>query len=286
MKKLFFISLFAFSLNNLVYGQKLYVPEGSVETVLGTGRIGLGWPLPNAGFHINSENDDFLWFDHGSSPRFFVSKRGATSMGTASGVAGNLDDMLRIINPTGPSTSARIEASASNAYWIANGKNHGSGLIMENEGDAKAFIYWSKSNGQGLIFDETSANGEEMIIKDGNVGIGTRDLEHKLNVDGTIKARAVICTTNWADFVFENDYKLRPLEEVERYIKENNRLPEIPAATEVQKNGISLGEANTLLLQKVEELTLYLIQINKENKVLQSEMDVLKSKLLHTLQQK
>jgi hypothetical protein len=91
---------------------------------------------------------------------------------------------------------------------------------------------------------------------------------YKMAIAGGILTEKVRVATNgttfWADFVFDKDYKLRPLSEVESYIKANNHLPEIPSTAEVTKNGIDLAETQALLLQKVEELTLYVIEQNKK----------------------
>ncbi len=102
------------------------------------------------------------------------------------------------------------------------------------------------------------------IDNDGNVGIGIPNPENKLDVNGTIRATEVKVATGWADFVFESDYNLNSLEEVDTYIQQNGHLPEIPTAKEVEENGISLGEMNAKLLQKIEELTLYTIEQQKE----------------------
>ena len=74
----------------------------------------------------------------------------------------------------------------------------------------------------------------------------------------------VVETTTWADFVFENDYTLMPLQELNNYIIDNKHLPEIPTTKEVKENGISVGEMNAKLLQKIEELTLYTIDQQKQ----------------------
>ena len=101
----------------------------------------------------------------------------------------------------------------------------------------------------------------------GSVGIGTTATgSHKLAVEGSIGAREIkVEASGWSDFVFENNYELRTLEEVEEHIAEKGHLPEIPSEAEVTENGINLGEMNAKLLQKIEELTLYLIEQNKEN---------------------
>ncbi|UOE40066.1 hypothetical protein MTP09_09045 [Chryseobacterium suipulveris] len=81
----------------------------------------------------------------------------------------------------------------------------------------------------------------------------------------TEKVKVEFANANgWADYVFENDYKLMPLEELKTFIKKNKHLPEVPTATEVVENGLELKEFNALLLKKVEELTLHLIQLNEK----------------------
>jgi hypothetical protein len=102
----------------------------------------------------------------------------------------------------------------------------------------------------------------------GNVGIGT-DLSsniagHRLSVNGSIHAKKVVIETGWSDFVFDKNYQLLSLAEVEAYIKKNGHLPNIPSATEVENNGGDLGELVKLQMQKIEELTLYVIRLEKE----------------------
>lgn len=99
----------------------------------------------------------------------------------------------------------------------------------------------------------------------GMVGIGTAPNNNfRLSVNGNIRAREVIVETGWSDFVFEKEYYLPSLTDVEEHIKKFGHLKDIPSAMEVQNNGIGLAEINTKLLQKIEELTLYIIEMNKQ----------------------
>ncbi|QXP60425.1 hypothetical protein [Olleya sp. HaHaR_3_96] len=121
------------------------------------------------------------------------------------------------------------------------------------------------------LYEDVPTKGEwyfpsgDLIVDNGNVGIGTTNNEAwKLAVNGNIRAKEIKVETEWADFVFNEDYKLPTLQEVENHIKENKHLKDIPSAKEVEENGIFLGEMDSKLLLKIEELTLYLIQQQKE----------------------
>lgn len=107
----------------------------------------------------------------------------------------------------------------------------------------------------------------------GKIGIGTTSPDYKLDVIGTIRAQELKVDMQGADFVFEEDYDLRPLNEVEAFVKENKHLPEIAPAADMQTNGVNQSEMNQKLLQKVEELTLYVIEQQKLIKELQNRMD-------------
>lgn len=112
------------------------------------------------------------------------------------------------------------------------------------------------------------------IMDNGNVGIGTLNPgSYRLAVEGTIGAREIRVTNAnpWPDYVFNNRYNLKSLSSLEAYIRKNNHLPNIPSAQEVKENGIELGQMNAKLLEKIEELTLYVIELKKEIEQLKKE---------------
>jgi len=121
----------------------------------------------------------------------------------------------------------------------------------------------------------------------GNIGIGSDLLSNtynninnyfKLSVNGSIRSKEIVVETGWADFVFNENYKLITLDEVEKYINEKGHLPDIPSAKEVEENGVNVGELLKLQMQKIEELTLYLIEQDKRMQKMKKELDELKKK--------
>lgn len=114
----------------------------------------------------------------------------------------------------------------------------------------------------------------------GNVGIGTTTPDSKLAVNGTIHSKEVKVDMNsWPDYVFKPEYDLLPLNDVKTYIDKNQHLPDIPSAQEIAKDGLNLGEMNKLLVKKIEELTLYLIEVKKESEILKEKQKITDEKL-------
>jgi hypothetical protein len=119
----------------------------------------------------------------------------------------------------------------------------------------------------GSTWDEMMSLDQSGVLRIGASRVTACGTGCKLAVNGTLVATEVKVATvaNWPDYVFESDYNLRPLDAVEEFIKTRGHLPDMPSAKEIESNGVSLGGMNAKLLQKIEELTLYLIDIKKEN---------------------
>ena len=153
--------------------------------------------------------------------------------------------------------------------------------------DEGYLILSGNPNGYGnrnVYINRYTSNGDViMTAGSGQVGIGVSDPQHKLDVagiihaegliaEGEIRASEIIVSTTGADFVFADDYQLRPLSEVKAFITENKHLPEIKSAQVMQENGVGINELQIQLLQKIEELTLYILQQEERIKALEAEL--------------
>ncbi|MCH7403553.1 interleukin-like EMT inducer domain-containing protein [Belliella kenyensis] len=136
-----------------------------------------------------------------------------------------------------------------------------------------AFVGNNLSN--ALVYGNGAVSGAALIVNHlGNIGIGTNSPNNKLEVNGTIRAKEVkLEATNWPDYVFEKDYKLMPLEAVKSFIDQKGHLPGLKSAKEYEEEGVNMLELNQKLLEKVEEVTLYLIQ---QQKLIESQAELIK----------
>jgi hypothetical protein len=159
-----------------------------------------------------------------------------------------------------------------------------------NKGTGNVFLGFNagySEKGSGKLYIHNSPATTPLIYGEfGNrrLGINTKKTEdagviYTLSVNGKIRATEVKVYTGWADFVFADDYQLKSLNDVEKFIQENKHLPDVPSEKEVTENGIFLGEMNATLLRKIEELTLYSIEMNKRIEKLEQENQALKKQL-------
>lgn len=122
------------------------------------------------------------------------------------------------------------------------------------------------------IYDDTAGKYRFTISRDGNIGIGTINPQYKLDVRGEAHFCEVrVSTQGFCDYVFDDEYQLMSLDELSEFIKTNKHLPNIPSEAEVMKEGnFDLGEMNKILLEKIEELTLYILQQEERIKALEA----------------
>ncbi len=246
-----------------------------------TGNVGIGVTSPSYGkFQISGEGEGeglCIYNGTGSTLRMyrkndigFITRAGDDSKGIAINSSGYIG--IGSTNPTGGKLQISGEG-AGEGLCIYDGT--GSTLRMYRKNDI-GFLTRAGDDLRGIA-----------ITGNGNIGINTTTPDYKLDVNGTIRAKEIKVATGWSDFVFDTNYDLPTLNEVEQYIAQHNHLPEIPSAAEVEENGISLGEMNAKLLQKIEELTLYVIEQNKKIVYLNdknNEKDVLVQELMKRIE--
>jgi len=179
------------------------------------------------------------------------------------------------IGTKSPTYNFHIKDTEHSGQTIESGLGFDNFIVFK-ESTKQTFKIGIDSDKDLFKISRTNFNDYSLVMDyNGNVGIGTNYTgTHKLAVEGSIGAREIkVEASGWSDFVFQKDYDLKPIEEVETYINTNNHLPDIPTAKEVVQNGINLGEMDAKLLQKIEELTLYIIEQNKRIEELENKLD-------------
>ncbi|MFZ1528536.1 MAG: hypothetical protein WAT19_07295 [Ferruginibacter sp.] len=207
------------------------------------------------------------------TPTGLSAKAGATGTGTFS-LAGNqyMTGSLNVAGDITMGTSSTIYSPTR--LYLAGGNMR---LDMTNSGSygVQTFTY-SSSPAAGIV-----GGIYQFVVGNGYVKIGSvttpNPAGYKLYVDQGILTEkvkvAVAGTAQWSDYVFAKDYQLMPLGYVEQYIKEHKHLPNVPSAEEMVKEGNDLGKTDAKLLEKIEELTLYLIELKKENELLKKRVE-------------
>jgi hypothetical protein len=231
--------LFLTSFVNIAISAQLYTPSNTVgvTTNPSSGNVGVGTSTPTELFHVNAGN-------------------------------------LKVSNGNVLLDTSTIEVNGGNIL-MKGSQDVGDIIFINNTGQQYARIYTNPQGSRSLNFTTQLNNTPNLFISDlGNVGIGSVNPDSKLTVKGKIHAEEVkVDLAVPADYVFQKYYKgnsdLKPgytmlsLEEVEAFTKENEHLPNIPSSKEIKENGLQVGEMTNLLLQKIEELTLYTIELKK-----------------------
>jgi hypothetical protein len=237
-----------------------------------SGKVGIGTLTPSASLEItNSGNKDAL------------------RVGINTNRANTITQLLNSMAVVAVDNSDMASSGAVAWDFYNNGSNPSwSGTLMQYSGTAvPGNAYGLPASNQGRLLFQNVLNGviatngvtdifispnntiSTSFLANGSVGIGTTNPgTFKLAVEGKIGAREVqvTATTPWPDYVFTNEYKLITIDSLNNYLQKVGHLPNMPSAKEVEENGgIELGKMNTRLLEKVEELTLYIIQLKKEN---------------------
>lgn len=250
-----------------------------------TANVGIGTENPTAKLSIKTPINSTGWTHIGGSDSIIVTEGiggVSASIGTVSNHAfrihtngmGKLSvypggEVVVGSNATGSFGKFTVE-TLNNSYGISH-LGEGGNILATRMGGTSAGI-GTFSNTNMRIF----ANGASAIFVSsgtGNVGIGIDFPSYKLEVNGSIRAKEVIVeSTSWPDYVFDNHYKLPLLSDVENFIQQNNHLPNIPSAKEIETQGLHIGDTQKKMMEKIEELTLYMIEKSKEIDLLKKQV--------------
>jgi trimeric autotransporter adhesin len=279
------------------FGTDVNLVTGSVAkmTVKLNGKVGIGTTNPNASLEIKStsfpsspslklyDNNVIgysrLQFQNASGPSYWQiaglnSTVNANEVLTFSNSASG--DLMSITGDgkVGVGTTNPTEKLSVTTLTNTTGITHTDGTIKLGTfvgGSANGGYFGTVSN-HPLHFYTNDGSAQVTLLQNGNFGIGITNPAEKLAVNGRIRSKEVLVeAANWPDFVFDEKYALPILSEVEKFIAANKHLPNIPSANEVETNGQNLGDIQKKLLQKVEELTLYIIELNKRIEKLEAE---------------
>jgi len=272
----------------------------SVLTWNATGRVGIGTTNPNSKLHVANSNDgmefipgttnQLLSYNRGGSPDYvdfllrakdlYFETNGSQKMKIAT--TGRVDITTEDANTTLGSAAAALRIQ--NKSNVSAAFNEKAELQFQADGSqvnaviAASYSSYDGTNGTGAHMIFGTKNSTDVAVQErmrltqnGVLMIGggytnTYNSRYKLLVEGTIGANEVYVTLTrpWPDYVFGNNYKLLSLKELDAFIQKNKHLPNMPSAAEIKKEGgVNLGDMNAKLLEKVEELSLYIIQLEK-----------------------
>ncbi|MGE0589956.1 MAG: hypothetical protein AB7O48_15365 [Cyclobacteriaceae bacterium] len=251
---------------------------GNQSLIIRDGRSGINWNYIQWDFSDGSRDwllgrratdGNFTLWRNGLNEVWTVANNGNMGLGTISpnsklhiykSTTGNSDASIAVDGPANSERAIVFRDNGSDAWWFGR----------DNTGDMNTGIgFWRSGVGFALALRDN-----------GNVGIGTSNPQNKLDVNGTMHAKEVKVDLNgWPDYVFNESYNLTPLSELKEYVNTNKHLPGVPIAKDVEENGVMLGEMNKVLLQKLEEVTLYLIELKEENEDLKSRLERIEKRI-------
>jgi hypothetical protein len=291
-------TLFIVTITNTLFAQSWNAPDANGNVILTNpnNNVIVG-PLPTnpAQFHINNGTT--------SSNLNVTIENSSTVPGAVSGSTylnfkgiGTNFSMGTSVFPACNSGGFHMSPTGTNGvgagihFWggnrIAFSKNYSYGMCVYPSGPTSDYLFDGVVGSNGLqvncnTFGYTLPSDQKMVVNGGGaiwgkliVGGTSSTLypgTHKLYVAGSIICEELVVKLqgSWSDYVFAPSYKLMPLSDVKKFITANSHLPEVPSACEIEKNGVATGDMLSIQMKKIEELTLYLIQMQEQNEVMQ-----------------
>jgi len=259
---------------NRNYGYLQIGAQSTTTTLFNTDRptITFNKPIFTTGGIISSTGTDNMYLQTGGNTKLTIKTDGKVGIGCDPGIA-----TLKIYKDLLPSFElasplSRLEIGVATHAWAFAPNSQIGDVIFRPLGMV------NNHHGMILCLPNDQNDGLSYIkFGDEKNGLWVSIFnDRNFRIDGTLYATKIYVKTNvWSDYVFDPDYKLKSLEEIETFINENKHLPDVPSAKEVIDSGIDVADMNAILLRKVEELTLLMIEQNKTIQELQGRLDKL-----------
>ncbi len=272
------ILIIAFFTSNSLFAQWEYNTPDEIYYAPATGKVGIGVTNPSNYYRLhvdgkttNATNGIYSIAHNGKIAIFGRSTSGK-------GVYGSTSTGYGVYGYTSNSLGTGVYGFASAGKALSGRTSYGyavHGLATSNNGHAGYFTGKVEVDGKvsiGTSNTPTTVGGEDIS-------------DYNLFVEGGILADEIRVRNNWADYVFASDYELKPLNLVQKHIKEKGHLPNVPSEKEVENKGLQLGEMTKIQQEKIEELFLYVIELDKQAKSLKTENRLL-LKRIKQLEQK
>lgn len=244
------------------FGLSFYTANTERMKIDSLGFVGIGTDAPEYKLHVNSGTI----YANGSGSFFEGLKVNNTSGRSVIQLLGN--------GTLGPHSAELVMwDNAKSRQWS----------LIHNDNSAFSIHSYSSTTGYRYPFQVRwgAPTNSFFIASNGNVGVGTSAPQSELAVNGEIQCKEIEVTlSGWPDYVFLKDYKLMPLSGLDSFLQVNTHLPGVPSQEEVLNDGVKLGEINAILLEKIEELTLYIIEINNKQNELQESYEQLQKQVL------